>query len=101
MTPQLMIAALRQGSNGAEILNILNTITGGEQHDSIQVSEPTLEEIQFWYCPLGIDREWVCPYSYPVINCISNHDEHRIHQLVYAAVPDCGGYWSKHCSSDL
>ena len=42
-----MIAALRQGSNGAEILNILNTITDGEQHDSIQVSEPTLEEIQF------------------------------------------------------
>jgi hypothetical protein len=48
MTPQLMIAALRQGSNGSEILNILNAITGSdEQQDSIQVNEPTLEEIQF------------------------------------------------------
>jgi len=48
MTPKLMIAALRQGSNGSEILNILNAITSGEeQQDSIQVSEPTLEEIQF------------------------------------------------------
>ena len=47
MTPKLMIAALRQGSNGSEILNILNAITSGESHDIAQVSEPTLEEIQF------------------------------------------------------
>ena len=48
MTPQLMISALRQGSTGTEILNILNALTGGEQQDNIQYSEPTMDEIEFW-----------------------------------------------------
>ena len=47
MTKQLMISMLRQGSNGVEIMNILDSIASGEQDDAYDVSEPTLEEIQF------------------------------------------------------
>jgi len=50
MTPKLMIAALRQGSNGSEILNILNAITGGEEQQEVALmynSTPILEEVEF------------------------------------------------------
>mgnify|MGYP000969973030 CR=1 FL=1 len=48
MSVDLMISALRQGKTGGAILEILNAITSDEElQDSIQVNEPTLEEIQF------------------------------------------------------
>ena len=47
MSKSVMISMLRQGSTGTEILNILNALTGGEQQDNIQYSEPTLDEIEF------------------------------------------------------
>ena len=47
MTRQLMISALRQGSNGAEILDILDAITGGENDSTMAIAEPTMDEIQF------------------------------------------------------
>lgn len=44
-----MIAALRQGKNGQEILNILDLITQSEEQTNIvQFATPTLEEIDFW-----------------------------------------------------
>ena len=47
MTRQLMISQLRLGNNGAEILQILDAITGGENNDTMAVAEPTMDEIQF------------------------------------------------------
>lgn len=48
MTKQVMISLLKQGTNGEEILQILDTLTGGESADATLMSvSPTLEEIQF------------------------------------------------------
>ncbi len=45
MTRALALSLLRQGNNGDEILNILDTIAdGGDDSDT---PTPTLEEIQF------------------------------------------------------
>jgi hypothetical protein len=46
MTKQLMLSMLRQGSNGVEIMKILDTIATGEETD-YDGAEPTLEEIEF------------------------------------------------------
>ncbi len=43
MTLDLAISMLRQGNNGDEILQILNSLTEEES----QGNQPTLEEIQF------------------------------------------------------
>jgi hypothetical protein len=44
MSKQVLIAMLKQGSTGSEILSILDVIT----NDSIvEESEPTLDEIEF------------------------------------------------------
>lgn len=46
MTKELLISQLRQGSNGSEILQILEVLsTGMDSSDTI--GEPTLEEIDF------------------------------------------------------
>ena len=45
MSTSVMIAALRQGKTGEEILNILETLTQSEQQTDAQV--PTLEWIDF------------------------------------------------------
>jgi hypothetical protein len=47
MTKQLMLSMLRQGSNGVEIMKILDTISTGEQESDYDSVEPTLEEIEF------------------------------------------------------
>ena len=47
MTLQLMISQLRLGKTGAEILQILNAITGEDQQPSMAIAEPTMDEIQF------------------------------------------------------
>jgi len=47
MTRQLMISQLRLGNNGAEILQILDAITGGENDTTTAIAEPTMDEIQF------------------------------------------------------
>jgi hypothetical protein len=49
MSIDVMVSMLRKGSTGAEILNILNAITGDTSEpttESISV-EPTLDEIEF------------------------------------------------------
>ena len=40
----ILISMLRQGSNGEEILQILDTIAASDD-----TMEPTLEPIDFWY----------------------------------------------------
>jgi hypothetical protein len=45
MSKQLMISMLRQGNNGEEILNILNTF--GEESVTEEYKEPTSEFIDF------------------------------------------------------
>lgn len=48
MTREVMIGALKQGKTGAEILSILDVITGGDNAPDETVSvEPTLEPIEF------------------------------------------------------
>jgi hypothetical protein len=48
MSTSVMIAALRQGKNGNEILNILDTITQPEEEtNTVEFVMPTLEEIDF------------------------------------------------------
>ena len=47
MTKNLMLSMLRQGSNGEEILKILDTIIASPEDDAIIESEPTLEWIEF------------------------------------------------------
>ena len=47
MTLQLMISQLRLGKTGAEILQILNAITGEDQQPTMATIEPTMDEIQF------------------------------------------------------
>ncbi len=48
MTKQVMISLLKQGTNGEEILQILDTLTGGEPSGAILMSvDPTLEELEF------------------------------------------------------
>ena len=48
MTKQLLISQLRLGSNGSEILSILDAIVSGvDDSESNQDSVPTLDEIQF------------------------------------------------------
>lgn len=46
MSKELLIAQLRQGSNGSEILQILEVIISGVDSSDITL-EPTLEEIEF------------------------------------------------------
>jgi hypothetical protein len=45
MSKQVLISMLKQGSNGNEILSILDAITTG--FDDTETAEPTLEEIDF------------------------------------------------------
>lgn len=47
MTKQIMLSMLRQGSNGEEILKILDTITETGESSATIESEPTLEWIEF------------------------------------------------------
>ena len=55
MTLNLAISLLRQGRNGAQILNILDTLTDDVQQENINdaaahyaaISAPTLQEVQF------------------------------------------------------
>lgn len=48
MNSDLYISLLRQGNNGAQILQILDNIVADESSDSVLLSvEPTLEEIAF------------------------------------------------------
>lgn len=49
MTREVMIGALKQGKTGAEILSILDVITGGGDNapDETVSVEPTLEPIEF------------------------------------------------------
>lgn len=48
MTKQVMISLLKKGSNGEEILQILDTLTGGQPFDaSIMPVDPTLDELEF------------------------------------------------------
>ena len=44
MSKSMMLSLLRQGNTGDEILQILDTLT----EDQIDISEPTLEPIEFW-----------------------------------------------------
>jgi hypothetical protein len=44
MSKQLMISMLKQGNNGEQILQILDTIVAPDDSSD---AEPTLEEIQF------------------------------------------------------
>lgn len=46
MSKDLLISQLRQGSNGSEILQILEVITAGMDSSDASI-EPTLEEIEF------------------------------------------------------
>lgn len=51
MSAELMIAALRRGKNGNEILAILDAVTGSDDNvpaESVS-AEPTLEPIEFWF----------------------------------------------------
>lgn len=51
MSTDLMVAALRRGQNGNEILAILDAITSGDNDaPSTQsaVAQPTLEPVEFW-----------------------------------------------------
>jgi len=45
MTKQVMISLLKQGTNGEEILQILDTLTGGELSDATIM--PVDEELEF------------------------------------------------------
>jgi len=45
MSKQLMISMLRQGNNGEEILNILNTFI--EESVTEEYKEPTINPIEF------------------------------------------------------
>lgn len=46
MSKSVLISLLRKGSNGEEILTILDSITA-DVSDSDDVSQPTLNEIEF------------------------------------------------------
>lgn len=46
MSKTVLISLLRKGSNGEEILTILDSITA-DVSDSDDVSQPTLNEIEF------------------------------------------------------
>lgn len=46
MSKTVLISLLRKGSNGEEILTILDSITS-DVSDSDDVSQPTLNEIEF------------------------------------------------------
>lgn len=48
MSTSLMIAALRRGQNGSEILSILEALTSpSEQSSSQSVAAPTLTPVEF------------------------------------------------------
>lgn len=47
MTKELMLSMLRQGSNGEEILKILNTIIQTDESSATIENEPTSEWIEF------------------------------------------------------
>ncbi len=49
---------LRKGQTGNEILSILDMLTAEDDTNS---AEPTLDEIQFWNWPKGVDR--LSPYQ--------------------------------------
>lgn len=53
MSKELLISMLRKGQTGDEILTILDMISDGDDANS---AEPTLDEIQFWNCPRGLDN---------------------------------------------
>lgn len=47
MSKQVLISMLKQGSNGNEILSILDVITSDFNATESLTAEPTLEEIDF------------------------------------------------------
>jgi hypothetical protein len=47
MTKQIMLSMLRQGSNGEEILKILDTIVDGGDETMYNEPEPTSDWIEF------------------------------------------------------
>ena len=49
MSVDLMLAALRRGDNGAEILAILDAVTGGDDNAATETvsAQPTLDPIDF------------------------------------------------------
>ncbi len=53
MSKEVLISMLRKGQTGNEIITILDMITGAECDE---LGEPTLEEIQFWNWPIGVDK---------------------------------------------
>lgn len=49
MTKQLLIAQLRQGNNGKQLLDILDALAAGmDSSESSEDVSPTLDEIKFW-----------------------------------------------------
>lgn len=47
MSRELALSLLRAGSNGDEILSILDTIAAPESETAVTVAEPTLEPLEF------------------------------------------------------
>lgn len=47
MSRELALSLLRAGSNGDEILSILDTIAAPETETAVTVAEPTLDPVQF------------------------------------------------------
>ena len=58
MSTAILISMLRKGQTGNEILSILDMLTADDDTNS---AEPTLDEIQFWNWPKGVDR--LSPYQ--------------------------------------
>ena len=60
MSRDVLLSLLAKGSNGEQILQILDSITDGvsDSGDSDSAANPTLSEIQFWYltalCPVPV-----------------------------------------------
>ena len=47
MSRELALSLLRSGSNGAQLLEILETITNPEDDNGMTVAEPTLDALEF------------------------------------------------------
>ena len=47
MSRDLALSLLRSGSNGAQLLEILETITNPEDDNGMTIAEPTLDALEF------------------------------------------------------